>query len=234
MGSLPRSEAPSGDPPPDEAPGGEGKRPYRSRVRFEQAERTKNRICEAAAPLFAEHGYARTSVRQIAAAAGVAVETIYAMGDKPEVFLRAFELFMRGNVHGTPLLELERVAPATEATTLREFLRIVTDFVVDSNQRSVRLWTAFVEGANSNARLATGYADFMTQMRSQGAKVLSYAVHRGLCAQPDEPSYTLDAIWATLHPSQYDLLVTYAGWQRDRYQAWLISTIEDILNRASR
>ena len=84
----------------------------------------------------AEHGYARTSVRQIAAAAGVAVETIYAMGDKPEVFLPAFELFLRGDVRGTPLLELERVAPAAEAPTLPDFLRIVTDVAVDSNQRS--------------------------------------------------------------------------------------------------
>lgn len=232
MNSLPRSEPPSGGPPPGATAGG-GKRPYRSALRREQAEHTKIGICLAAAPLFAEHGYARTSVREIAAAAGVAVETIYALGDKPEVFLQAFELSLRGDLRGTPLLELESVAPAADVSTLRDFLRIVTDFVVGSNRRSVRLWAAFVEGANSNARLAEGYADFMTQMRGQGERVLAFAVQRGLCAQPYEPRYTLDVIWATLHPSQYDLLVTHAGWQHERYQAWLITAIESILSRAS-
>ncbi len=202
-------------------------------MRREQAERTKTCVCLAAAPLFAGGGYAGTSMRQIAEAAGVAVETIYGMGDKATLFLRTFELSLRGDARGTPLLELEAVAPATRASTLDDFLRIITDFVVDSNRRSVRLWTAFVEGANSDPHLAEAYLSYMTQMRSQGAKVLAFAVERELCAPPLRPQQTLDAIWATLHPSQYELLVTHAGWNHELYRSWLLSTVHHILDSAT-
>ncbi len=54
------------------------KRPYRSPLRAAQAEATRQRILDAGLELFAERGYPATSVTQIAAAAGVSPETIYA------------------------------------------------------------------------------------------------------------------------------------------------------------
>src|SRR5215467_6222433 len=53
-------------------------RPYHSPVRREQAARTRQRILDAAGDLFARQGYGTTSVRQIAAAAQVAPDTVYA------------------------------------------------------------------------------------------------------------------------------------------------------------
>ena len=54
------------------------KRPYRSPLRREQAEATRQRILEAGLRLFAERGYAASSISQIALEAGVSSETIYA------------------------------------------------------------------------------------------------------------------------------------------------------------
>src|SRR5437763_15646837 len=51
---------------------------YRSTLRAEQASQTKRRVLEAAARLFLERAYPRTTVAAVAAAAGVAPETIYA------------------------------------------------------------------------------------------------------------------------------------------------------------
>ena len=208
-----------------------GKRPYQSPVRRERAEHTQERVSQAAAGLFADRGYARTSVRDIANAAGVAVETVYASGPKSAVFLRAFELSLRGTLDGTPLLELDPVRAAADARSLAEFLTVITDFVVAANARTVRLWRAFVEAANGDPDVARAYADQMTGMRRQGAEVLAFAVERQLCDPPRAPQVTLDAVWATLHPSQYDLLVRHAGWDHERYQTWLISTVTDLLAR---
>jgi AcrR family transcriptional regulator len=52
-------------------------REYRSSVRARHAEDTRRTIVDAAAALFAEQGYARTSVAAVAAAAGVALNTVY-------------------------------------------------------------------------------------------------------------------------------------------------------------
>jgi len=53
-------------------------RPYHSPVRREQAARTRQRILDAAGALFVAHGYGTTSIRQIAAAAQVAPDSVYA------------------------------------------------------------------------------------------------------------------------------------------------------------
>ncbi|HEX8209595.1 MAG TPA: TetR/AcrR family transcriptional regulator [Longimicrobium sp.] len=53
-------------------------RAYRSQIRREQAKLTRERIIEAAATLFLEHGYKGTTVARIAESAGVAAETVYA------------------------------------------------------------------------------------------------------------------------------------------------------------
>ena len=50
-------------------------RTYRSSVREEQARRTRQAILDAARRLFAEQGYAATTIAQVAKAAGVAVDT---------------------------------------------------------------------------------------------------------------------------------------------------------------
>ena len=53
-------------------------RPYRSARREEQAEQTRLRIARAARDRFVERGWAGTSVRSVAVAAGVSEATVYA------------------------------------------------------------------------------------------------------------------------------------------------------------
>ena len=54
-------------------------RRYVSGVRQEQAQRTRLRILDAAHRLFGEYGYAATTIERIAAEAGVAIDTVYAV-----------------------------------------------------------------------------------------------------------------------------------------------------------
>ncbi|MGC1419382.1 MAG: TetR family transcriptional regulator [Acidimicrobiales bacterium] len=59
---------------------------YHSELRQEQAASTRQAILDAARALFVEHGYAQTTVAEIAAAAHVAVPTVYAsVGSKPTI-----------------------------------------------------------------------------------------------------------------------------------------------------
>lgn len=208
-------------------------RRYRSSLRRRQAEATRERVCRAAAPLFAERGYANTSVRRIAAAAGVAVETVYAIGGKAEVFLRSFELAFSGTLDGASLLELDALAPVRAAGSLHEFVEGITAFITESNQRSAGLWTAYVEAANADPVLAATYARRMQDMRADGRRVLDATVERGLYPAPADPEYVVDAIWVTLHPSQYVLLVTHAGWSHARYRAWMSAAVMGVLNGPS-
>src|ERR1700756_545823 len=79
-------------------------RSYNSPARREQAARTRQRILDAAGDLFVRQGYGTTSVRQIADAAQVAPDTVYAtFGSKARVL--------------TALLDI-RLAPGGQASAL--------------------------------------------------------------------------------------------------------------------
>src|SRR5512147_2216856 len=68
-----------------------GKRKYSSPVRQEQATQTRQRILAAARQLFAERGYAGTSMQAIAAQADVGMQTIYAIfKSKPRLLVELF------------------------------------------------------------------------------------------------------------------------------------------------
>lgn len=205
-------------------------RVYRSPLRERQAEATKTRVCQAAAPLFAAQGYAGTSVREVAAAAGVSVETVYAAGGKAAVFLRSFELAFSGTPDGAPMLELDALAPTWASASLADLLLGMTTFIVESNERSAGLWAAYVQGATTDPGLASAYDQRMQDMRADGRRILEATVAKGLCALPADPEHTVDAIWLTLHPSQYVLLVTHARWTREHYQAWMLATVTALLD----
>src|SRR5262245_61569473 len=82
------------------------KRRYDSPLRREQAAATPTAILEAAERLFAERGYVGTSVAEIAAAAGVALKTVYAaFGTKAEVLRALWNLRMRGDDEPVPMAE---------------------------------------------------------------------------------------------------------------------------------
>ncbi|HXY45814.1 MAG TPA: helix-turn-helix domain-containing protein, partial [Acidimicrobiales bacterium] len=56
---------------------GRVKRPYRSPLREQAARRTRTQIRDAAARLFVQQGYARTTMRQISEEAQVSERTTY-------------------------------------------------------------------------------------------------------------------------------------------------------------
>src|SRR3954453_5133934 len=61
----------------------------RSSRREQQAQQTREEILRAARRLFAERGYTRTSVRDVADAAGVSPQTVYdSIGSKPALVAR--------------------------------------------------------------------------------------------------------------------------------------------------
>ena len=66
------------------------------RYREQQAEATKDRVAAAARGLFAERGFAGTTITAISEAAGVPAQTIYsAFGTKARILARVTEVWMR-------------------------------------------------------------------------------------------------------------------------------------------
>lgn len=89
-------------------------RPYRSVKRAQAAARTRQSIREAAKELFLRDGYARTSMKAIAARAGVSEKTMYLAYDTKAALLRdVIEVAVRQD---------EDLAPLSQRTPWRDIL----------------------------------------------------------------------------------------------------------------
>src|SRR5260370_21567429 len=86
------------------------KRRYDATRRREQAAENRRRITAAAAELFAARGYAGTSLSEIAAGAGVAVQTVYAaFGTKVNLLKNAIDVSLAGDHAPVPMTSRDDV-----------------------------------------------------------------------------------------------------------------------------
>src|SRR5689334_6136023 len=106
-------------PRPDRAPdGGRRAQPGRRLSRAEQARATRRRIVTAAAEQFVARGYVATLLEQVAAQAGVAVQTVYFhFGNKRTLLKHVMDVAAVGDDEPVPVLErpwLKQVQQETE------------------------------------------------------------------------------------------------------------------------
>ena len=87
------------------------KRPYRSPAREERAAATRAAVLKAARELFMARGYAVVSVAEIAKAAGVNLDTVYAaVGRKPQLLKALIEAALSGRDEAIPAHDRDYVA----------------------------------------------------------------------------------------------------------------------------
>src|SRR6478672_11318927 len=85
----------------------EGKRVYNSPLRAEQAQRTRTAVLDAAGRCFLDKGYAATTMKDVAAEAGVSVQTVFGQGSKAALLLACVDRAVVGDDEEAPLLARE-------------------------------------------------------------------------------------------------------------------------------
>src|SRR5260221_7462541 len=120
------------------------KRSYDSPLRRERAEATRLAIAAAAGRLFAERGYAATSIEEIAAAAAVSRATVFiSVGGKPELLTAAYRLAVRGPADAnTPLGQQARSRRISAEADAHKLLAGYARVMVQANRRPGQLYEA--------------------------------------------------------------------------------------------
>jgi AcrR family transcriptional regulator len=202
-------------------------RTYTSPLREHQAAETRLRVLRAAAERFGEQGYLGTTLRHIAGAAGVSLDTVQAQGGKAQLFLAAFDFTLVGADHALPLREhsTPELREAFAADTFEGVMRPGCAFLADGNRRSAALWRAFADAAAAEEQLAEAYAAKMRAMRAESVSGMRLLISRGLIKEPANLQELADELWVIAHVAQYDLFVRQAGWSEERYLAWLTESM---------
>ena len=200
------------------------RRRYESPVRQEQAAQTRARIVTAAGDLFEEHGYARTSIRQIAEAAEVAPDTVYAtFGSKPRVLTAVIDERLRGghgvgNVMERPDVLAVRDEPdqARQIELLAESLSLVVEQV-----------GPVFEMMRAAAAVEPAMADVYAEMQGYRLRNMTVAIGWLRANGPLRMSdaQAAETLWTLAAPDAARQLREARGWSRKRYAAWLGDTL---------
>jgi AcrR family transcriptional regulator len=195
----------------------------RPTLREERAALTRRRILDAARRLFFRDGYAATTLKAIAAEAGVAVQTVYAVyGSKPAILAE-----LRALVVSLPEADAS-VQAALAETTLGGRIRL---FAASIRAR----WETGgdIVAVNQDAAMVD------RQIRDEVEKTLERRragirwfvgsleeVVEGI--DVDRAAAVVDAL--TLY-DVYAALVLAHGWTVDAYEAWLAKQLTDAVGR---
>jgi len=206
------------------------KRAYSSIVRQEQAAHTRARILEAAGALFLAKGYARTSVREIAEAADVAPDTVYAVfGAKARVLTALIDQRL------APAPGVDNVFDRAEAQAVRaesDQRRQLHLFARDIAAISTRVRPVF-EILRTASAVEPAMAEIYSEMDRYRLKnmrqVAGWIVERGPLRVDTERA--AEILWTLTSPDVARMLCDGQGWTEDQFADWLEDTLTRTLLR---
>ena len=202
------------------------KRPYNSLRRLQQAEVTRRSIVDAAHVLFVRDGYVATTMDMIAAAAGVALKTVYTAFTTKSGLLRAgWDLLLKGDIEGAPVAArpwyLEVLAepdPERMLRLLAHHVRIVKTRI-GPILRVIR--SAAVVDPDSSALWRLIHTDFHDNQRV----IIDALDAKGGLRTDLSPAEATDILWTLNHPDVWLLLVDECGWSAERFESWFADTV---------
>lgn len=199
------------------------KRSYSSTVRQEQAAQTRARILEAAGELFASHGYARTTIREIAERAEVASDTVYAVfGSKPRVLTALIDA--RLAPAGQPsLLDRPEVQAIRDETDQRRQLHLFARDMAAISARVRPVYEILRTASAVDPDMAAIRAEMDGyRLRNMQQLVGWIAEHGSLRVDADRAAQIL---WALGSPDVGRMFCELQGWTDDDYADWLEDTL---------
>jgi AcrR family transcriptional regulator len=204
------------------------KRRYDSRRRREQAAQTRQVILGSAGALFRERGYAGTSMTQIAAEAGVVVETIYrGFGSKRALFRAVIEAVLAGGGAraDVPVEERPAIRAVIEEPDPRRQIALYVATQPGIHRRSGPLLRALRDGMATDPELR-GVWDEMEAWRLEGqGRFVAMLADKGALRAGLSVEQARDVFWALCSLAVHELLVVERGWASERYQEWLTSAL---------
>ena len=198
------------------------KRRYESAARTAAAQQTRRKIRAAAAERFVLHGYAATSMKAIAAAAGVSEATVFlAFPTKAALLGECIRVAVRGDDDPTPLLAREWPRVLLEAPPER-MLGLLADGSAELLSRTARLLAVgesvgpaepVLNEVRERGRAAT-HSDMLELAR---AMKRAGALKKGM-----SPQRAADIMYAlAASGSVYLRLVDHRGWSTAAYARML-------------
>ena len=198
------------------------KRPYDSSSRREGAQATRQSILDAARLLFLEKGYAATTMPEIARAAGIAQDTVYAaVGRKPTLFRLLVEVAISGSDRAVPAEERDYVRAIREEADAAKKLRLYAGAVRSIQERLAPLFRVLQGAASLDPELDVLWQS-ISKRRTQNMRLLARNLAATGRLRPRlSVARAADILWSMNSSEFYLLLVEQRGWSPEEFERWL-------------
>ncbi|HYI36196.1 MAG TPA: TetR family transcriptional regulator [Thermoleophilaceae bacterium] len=190
--------------------------------RERQAAETRQEILDAAARLFAGRGFATTSIKDIAAEAGVAVQTIYSSVGSKGMLLRTVADTMDAKAGVRE--QWERIRGTDDPRQMVRFgVQIVRAFVDD--ERAGRLQEAIQAAAPTEPEIAEVLAEGMRRHRAGTRGLVEHIAQGGHLRAGLAPERGGSIFASVTHPAVWRSLWAEHGWTLDEIEDWMTGTL---------
>jgi AcrR family transcriptional regulator len=196
------------------------RRGYDSPVRQEQASQTRARIVAAAGELFVAQGYPRTTIRQIADAAGVAVDTVYAaFGSKPRVLTALIDDRLAGGTGVANVMQRPEALAVRDEVDQRRQISLLAHDLAQVVTRVGPVFELMRTAASVEPAMAQIYAEMQGYRLANMRQAITWIAARGALRVPI--GRATETLWALAAPDTARLLIQGRGWSTKQYGAWL-------------
>jgi AcrR family transcriptional regulator len=200
------------------------KRRYVSEVRDRAADATRTRILTAAKSLFTRSGIDRVTIAQIAAKAGVAVATIYALYKSKEGILREL---MNSALFGSRFhAARDQLEHEKDAVKLLSLSAHVARAIYDNERSELGLMRGISAFSPALQKMEQEFEQMRFQMQEARVELL-FAQSKAKKGLSIENARCL--LWMYTSRDVYRMLVQEGGWSADKYQQWLSDTLVSAL-----
>lgn len=196
------------------------KRQYDSSRRQEQARENRLAVLRAAHDLFVANGYGRTTIADIAQAAGVSAEMIYSsFKTKANLLHRVWDVTIGGDDADVVFHERPEIKAIRAETDLAK------RFVLHARMSTVaaRRMAPFLLALRGAAATEPAAADMLAEVDRQRLAGLGVMAREsaatGQLAVSEQQC--LDLIWSMTDGVLWHRLVTERGWSDEQYADWL-------------
>lgn len=180
---------------------------------------TRERVLDSAADLFTRSGYLRTTMRHIAEAAGVSVETVYAQGTKQSLLLASVDRALAGESAGGPLIESAPVSEALGRPSASAVLHGFAEALSDIAVRAAGLLVAFEDAAAADAATLELWTETEQRRRQDYRRLVETVAALAPLREGLDIERATDGLWHTVSPRLAQRLLGL-GWTRDQVADW--------------
>jgi AcrR family transcriptional regulator len=202
------------------------RRRYDNSRRLAQTRATRSDVVRAAQRLFAERGYAATTIDAIASASDTPLATVYRLfGSKRGILSALLDVTFGGDDEPIAFHERPAVRAALAEPDPGKLLDAFAHLARELLDRSAAIQHVLSSAADVDPEAAQLLTTTRQQRHTGQSRIARALAERGALPERITEADAADTIYTLMSPEVHRILTVERGWIADRYESWLATAL---------